>query len=196
MCQQRIGYIQTNIWGLVGFKEEVIFTGIVNILIILDYKIILFRRTYMRKLIVILGLLLLPLYTHAEFSIASGVDVDHDAGKTYTEVRYFGEDWKHWSTYVGTNNTIGADVYFTVYDKVQLALGVEYANKVSDVVSTNGAYQLRIEYLITNTWSVGVKHRSNCRTLCNKYSELKWLPHGDIHTTNYGFNFLFVRYKF
>lgn len=140
-------------------------------------------------------ILLLTTHTaNAEFSIAGGVDLVHDAGRPYAEVRYFGEDWKHWSAWLGTDRSIGAEVYTTVYG-LELGLGIENAKGDNTVVSTPWAYQIRFEYPINESWAVGVKHRSNCKMVCDN-KLLDWVPHGEDKDFNHGFNFLYLRHRF
>jgi len=148
------------------------------------------------KRLIPLSLLLLPLSSNAEFSIAGGQEFIHDdrVDEQSFELRYFGEEWKHWTAYIGNNNTIGGDLYYT-NGSVEYGFGIEYADEL-ELVGTNMAYQLRIDYNINEDWSVGVKHRSNCKDVCRNVPGLSWLPKGPEDESNTGYNFLMVRYKF
>lgn len=146
------------------------------------------------KYAIALALLLTSSIANAEFSIAGGFDIQHDQGRPYAEVRYFGEDWRHWSAYVGTDNTVGIELYTSLFG-IELGWGVEYANSGDQIVSTPLAYQLRFEYPINDTWDVGLKHRSNCKKVCNN-DLLDWVPHGEQDSWNNGYNFLYLRHRF
>ena len=150
----------------------------------------------MKRAIVLL-LLLTSSIANAEFTIAGGVDIQHDRGHPYAEVRYFGEEWRHWSAWVGTDRMVGAELYTTIFG-IQFGLGYEYANeKAGDnrIVSTPWAYQVRFEYSINDRWDIGLKHRSNCKMICDN-ELLDWLPHGEDEDWNYGYNFLYLRHRF
>jgi hypothetical protein len=144
---------------------------------------------------IILALLLTASTTaNAEISIAGGVDIAHDAGKPYAEIRYFGEEWRWWSAWIGTDRSIGAEVYTTIYD-LEIGLGIENAKSGGEIVSTPWAYQIRFEYPINEKWGIGLKHRSNCKAVCNN-DFLDWIPHGDKEDWNHGNNFLYIRHRF
>lgn len=153
----------------------------------------------MKHAIAITLLFFLSPIANAEFSIAGGFDIQHDAGRPYAEVRYFGEDWEHWSAWIGTDSSIGIELYTTAdwigLPKLQLGIGPEYAAPGNRIVSTPWAYQIRFEYKLTEQWDIGIKHRSNCKAICNnKY--LEWIPHGEKEDWNHGYNFLYARFRF
>lgn len=148
-----------------------------------------------------IALILISLTTtaNAEVTAAVGVDLVHDRGHPYAEIRYFGEDWEHWSVWLGTDRSVGAELYTTAdwlgLPKLQLGLGVENAKGGNHIVSTPWAYQIRFEYEINEKWDVGLKHRSNCKKICNN-SVLDWIPHGEAEDWNHGYNFLYLRHRF
>jgi hypothetical protein len=142
-----------------------------------------------------LALLLTSSIANAEFSIAGGADFWHDQGRPFIEIRYFGEEWRHWSAYVGNENTIGLELYTTIYG-FELGMGIEHANAHTDIVDTTWAYGLRIERQFSKSdWSYGFKHRSNCRTVCDN-DVMKAFRIGSDDSQNAGFNALFLRYRF
>ena len=57
------------------------------------------------------------------------------------------------------------------------------------------AYQLRVEYRFRPKWGVGIKHRSNCSTVCDN-ALLDWARIGKDDSENAGFNFLYLRRRF
>jgi len=153
------------------------------------------RLNIMKALIVALLFILAPMQNaSAEYTVALGADFVHVVGKPYGEVRYFGEKYPFWSTYVATDMTVGVDAYFTVKN-LQLGLGMEYSSEYSTIVETKLGYQLRAEYVLSNTWAIGVKHRSNCKKLCDN-KLLNFGRIGKTGTNNTGYNFLYVRYSF
>lgn len=157
----------------------------------------------MKKFILLFALI--PFTAQAEWSIAGGADIAFDAGKPYAEVRYFGEDWPYWSTYVGTENTVGFAFHREwgkgeSFGSIQTGWGVEYANPGTDIVDTEWGYELRIEYLFPQhskwrDWSIAIKHRSNCQTVCDN-DLLRPFRIGDDESENSGYNYLILRKTF
>lgn len=145
-------------------------------------------------------LLLLSFSARAEFTIAGGFDIAFDQGRPYAELRYFGEKYRFWNAYVATDSGIGAEVYYTfegLNGDIQFGWGLEYGVANPDIVDTNLAYDLRFEYYPSQLkdWSFGLKHRSNCKTVCDN-ELLKWARIGDDDSENHGYNFLFARWSF
>lgn len=124
----------------------------------------------MKKLVLFLCLFCTPV-VYAQMSAAGGFDVRHDPGKPMFELRYFGEDWPYWSVYTGTDQTFGIELYYP-WKRWEVGLGTEFA-RPTDIVDTRFGYQIRFEYKFNKKWSVGIKHRSNCRDICNN-DLLKW----------------------
>ena len=145
------------------------------------------------KYLILACLLALMPYTYAQVSIAAGADVAYDAGRPMVEVRYFGQAWEHWSVYAGNDRTVGGDLYASFLN-LQLGFGIEYANP-NNFIDTQFAYALRLEYKIDNHWSIGARHRSNCRTVCDN-PLLRWARMGSDYSKNSGLNYLFIRRKF
>jgi hypothetical protein len=123
-------------------------------------------------------------------SVAMGGDIGHDTGKGYAEMRLSG---LHWSAYVATDSTIGGDA--TVGTRVRFGVGVEYADsKRLPLVRSGLAYALRLEGRLSDKWSIGIKHRSNCSDICR--GVLKPLALGREDKPNAGYNFLYLRRSF
>jgi len=171
----------------------------------------------MLKNILLTLILLLPLSANAEqftlfggeseFSLALGRDIHKAPEQNYGEIRYrevlsenglfgwgLGDDFG-FSLYAGEMNTYGADIYLT-FGKMMFAWGAEIADRTDDVVDSNGGYELLIEYAFTEHWALGIKHRSNCRQICDQVPGFSVLPKGDEDKTNGGYNFLVLRYTF
>ncbi len=146
----------------------------------------------MIKNILLILILLLPLSANADWSIAGGADVVHIEGDLYGEIRYTGE---HWSVYAGTDQTFGGDFFMTFYQRLLIGAGIETAQYDPEIISTNWAYQFRVEFKITKQWNVMFKHTSNCRSTCDN-AILDWAPRGDLDSENDGFNYFGLRYKF
>jgi len=147
------------------------------------------------KYILALLLLLLTNAANAEFSIAGGADIHNDLGRPWVELRYFGEKFRHWSAYIDNEKTIGVEGYITLFDKLDIGLGIEHSEAHSEIVDTEWAYGLRIEYHLNSKWDVGVKHRSNCRTVCDN-DAMRFFRLGDDNSMNAGFNYLYLRHRF
>ena len=162
----------------------------------------------MRHLILILALTSTNAF--AELSMAYGVDVIHsydpDIDETweYGEIRYshmlgtanvFSKPREYgWHGYVGSNDTVGIGLYGK-FDDWKFGWGVEFAEP-NELTSTEGGYELLVEYALTEHWALSLKHRSNCRDVCTKVPFMDILPHGDEDTSNRGANYLTVRYTF
>ncbi len=138
---------------------------------------------------------LLATAANAEFSIAGGSDFRNDVGRPWVELRYFGEKFRHWSAYVDNERTIGLEGYITFFDKLDIGMSIEHSKTHPDIVDTAWAYGLRIEYHFNSKWDVGVKHRSNCRTVCDN-DVMKFFRLGDDDSINRGFNYLYLRRRF
>ena len=96
-------------------------------------------------------LLLLSFSARAEFTIAGGFDIAFDQGRPYAELRYFGETHKFWNAYIATDSGIGGEVYYIFEGlhagDIHFGWGLEFGDANKDIVDTNLAYDLRIEYL-------------------------------------------------
>lgn len=126
-------------------------------------------------------------------TMAVGGDVIKDVGRPYVELRYYGQEWKHWSFYIVTDETIGIELYYPI-GRWQLGLGPEYS-RATNIVSTNWGYQVRAEYWFKKDWALGIKHRSNCQVLCDN-DVLKAFRIGKDDDRNQGYNYFYVRKRF
>ena len=145
------------------------------------------------KWLIIAFALLVSTSASAEVSLAAGADIYFDTGHPMVEIRYFGEKWSHWSVYAGTDQICGIELYATIR-KFDFGLGLEHAIQ-SRYVDTSLAYQLRVEYKFRPKWGIGIKHRSNCATICNN-GFLRWAQIGESNSRNAGYNFLYLRRRF
>jgi hypothetical protein len=143
----------------------------------------------------------------SEFSLALGRYVHKDKGKGYGEARYretlsengflgtgIGDRFGY-SLYIGESNTYGADL-FQNWGNFMFGFGIEAADNNETVVESTAGYELLFEYAITPNWAISLKHRSNCRQICESVPGMKILPHGSKDKANGGFNFLMLRYTF
>ena len=156
-------------------------------------------------------LLLLPiaasageLFEDGRVAFTVGFDVAHDPSEPFAELRYidtrtpFFHGTKYalgWSAFVGTKNTIGAEIFYP-YEQWEFGLGIEYSDVVEDVVGTEGKYNLRIGYNITEQWSVQLLHKSNCSYVCERVPLMDVLPHGSEDKVNHGYNYLSLSYRY
>lgn len=155
----------------------------------------------MRKILMLL-LVVFSGTASADFALSYGVDIIHDEGAPYTELRYIEtddlffseEDYAFgWSAFLGTDNTFGGEFYYP-YKNWEVGVGVEYSDAVVDVVETEWKYQFRVGYNFTESLSLQVFHKSNCRDVCTKLP-LDFLPHGPQDKSNKGFNYLSLMYR-
>lgn len=152
----------------------------------------------MRKLqcltLIILTLLSAP--TLAELSVAAGKSMylHHERSKPWFEIRYFGKNWNHWSTFASTTG-IGGELYRGWHkDSLETGLGIAFGSKDANV-GTTWWYQGRFEWRFTPQFSVGGLHESNCRGVCDN-SLLDWIPHGKKGEANSGRNYIYLRWRF
>lgn len=146
----------------------------------------------MKILAILLMLLFVPLGAQAEWSVAAGVDTVVPR-EPMVELRYFGETWKHWSAYISSNNVVGGEFYLHP-GLFELGIGLEYA-RPTEIVDTPLAYQLRLEYRINEALGIGIRHRSNCKEICDVRC-LRPFRIGSDDSLNNGYNFLYLRYRF
>lgn len=153
-------------------------------------------------------------YTATGFSLAAGGDVIHtddpDEGaqaldKEYYEIRYrqmffdLGTqnffDTFGWHAYLGNKDTIGIGIYATS-GPFMFGWGIESAEPDA-LTSTEGGYEILLEVMLTEHFALGLKHRSNCKSVCDgRIPGLDLLPRGDEDTHNRGWNYLTLRYNF
>ncbi len=160
-------------------------------------------------------------YPKSEWSIAGGYDIIHsydddrrieeaqedepELVEEYWEARYRSELYQFdtddgvrsglgLSIYGGSKNTVGFGIYGT-YGPMLFGWGIEHAEP-DYLTSTEGGYEILLEWRVLDDWSIGLKHRSNCKSVCSKTGLDNILPHGDEDSTNRGWNYLFVRYNF
>jgi len=136
------------------------------------------------------------------FSVAGGADVGFDAGRTYGEIRYSHDLYEFdnginlgASGYLGSMNTKGIGIHIKD-GSLLFGIGVEYADANYDTVNSEHGYELRAEWEFVDQWSVGIKHRSNCATVCRKVPLMDNMKKGSDDKNNHGFNYLIVRYEF
>ena len=153
--------------------------------------------------------------TSGELSVFSGIDAYYNTDHNFTELRYtsderiqipnlglnviFNDAATHeipsfeigWSGVIGTDNTIGGDVFVTNNDWL-FGLGVEHS-RADDIVGTAWKYQIRIEYEIVDNLSVGLVHKSNCNKVCEE-AGLFFLPRGPKDLPNSGYNYVGLRW--
>ena len=152
-------------------------------------------------------------YNESHWSVAAGFDFIHTEDeddeaqaldKEYYEVRYRGQLYTYsdnfvdtfgWSAYVGNKDTIGLGIYGTS-GPFLFGWGIEAAEPDA-LTSTEGGYELLLEWKLAADWAVSLKHRSNCKAVCDgRIPGLDLLPHGDEDTHNRGWNYLTLRYIF
>lgn len=152
-------------------------------------------------------------YPESEFSIAYGVDIKHsnddnleddNLDDRYYEVRYrsqlFDLETENvdsqigWAAYAGAKNTIGLGLYGT-FGPFLAGVGVESADE-DELTSTQGGYELMLEWRFHDDFALSLKHRSNCKYVCEKVPFMDVLPHGSDSTHNRGWNYLTLRYNF
>lgn len=121
-------------------------------------------------------------------SLAAGADIRHAEGDPYVEVRC---EANRWDVHAGLSG-VGAGVHFG--KRVTFGLGLEYGPAHERVVDSRLAYELRFEAPLYRDWRVGIKHRSNCKTVCPAVG-LDFLALKD-RGHNRGFNFLYLRRRF
>lgn len=136
------------------------------------------------------------------FSVAGGADVAHDPGEMYGEIRYSHDLYEFdsginfgASAYLGSMSTKGIGIY-AKGESLLFGFGVEYADANHDTVNSEHGYELRAEWEFVDQWSIGIKHRSNCATICRKVPFLDNMKKGSADKNNHGFNYLIVRYEF
>jgi hypothetical protein len=152
-------------------------------------------------------------YTESHWSIAAGWDFIHTEDeddeaqaldKEYYEVRYRGQLYTYadnfvdtfgWSAYVGNKDTIGVGIYGTS-GPFLFGWGVESAEPDA-LTSTEGGYELLLEWKVAENLALSVKHRSNCKSVCTKLGlDDLGVPHGDEDSHNRGWNYFTLRYMF
>lgn len=144
---------------------------------------------------------LMSFSAQAEWAVTGGVDIKHDKGETYADLRYldmFDDDEPDfglgWSTYVATTSGVGVELFWRE-SNVEVGLGAEYSDYDEGMVETLWKYQVRFGYNFTEQWSVQLVHKSNCSYICRDGSFLDFLPHGPRDKANNGYNFLSAQYR-
>ncbi len=121
-------------------------------------------------------------------SLALGADVKHDAGDPYLELMLEGQMWSVWVATAGVGGQVQYDL-----GRWRFGAGLE-AGPARWEVSTILAYSLRIEYNTGHKWTIGLRHRSNCKSVC-RGDLVRWANLGN-EGRNTGYNWLYLRRKF
>lgn len=151
-------------------------------------------------------------YPDSEFSIAAGVDIIHSndndleesVDDEYWEIRYRHKLFEldsllidsgiGFNIHAGAKDTIGVGLYGT-FGPFLAGLGIESAEK-DLLTSTQGGYEIMLEWRFHTDWALSLKHRSNCKYVCEQVPLMDVLPHGSESTHNRGWNYLTLRYNF
>ena len=139
-------------------------------------------------------------------SLSYGTDTIHDKGRERVELRYIDKEttlftWNNrilpigWSAYADSDRAIGGDLFW-FYRNWEVGLGVEYGEVEDDIVETEWKYGFRVDYLLSENWTIQFLHKSNCRDLCSKTGLDNILPHGPKDKSNKGLNYLGLSYRF